>query len=438
MNIYIAHYHLHPGGVTRIIQSQIKSLKSSPEEISITLLCGDCQNPEMYENMGARVVIEPMLNYLYEKDLNNLDLPGLLRKMTVFFTDTLNRGDVLHFHNLNLGKNPVVTYAVHLLLNKDIKVLNHAHDFAEDRPANWKFLKTIIEEIFQQSLREILYPHHKNYHLAVINSFDLERLAGYEIPGNNLHWLPNPVEIPHLPQVKTKHEIKEKVHTKLHVDNSKKLITYPVRAIRRKNIGELILLSILFKDAQWSITQAPKNPQEIPEYEKWENFCSEYNLPVIFEAGEKVNFEDLLIASDFCITTSLREGFGMAYLEPWIYETPVIGRNLKHLTKDFIEKKVEFRGLYDTIMINFERQQVDFKDIIADNQRIYLKLLIQNEISSETIFEQNPMLKHLLDEAPEALIRKNKKAIEENFSLKEYGNKLSQIYQKSTGKAGEA
>ncbi len=435
MNIYIAHYHLHPGGVTRIIQSQIKSLKAQYKELSITLLCGDCQNPETYENIGARVIINPLLNYLYEKDLSNHKLPELLSKVNLFFSDTLNPGDILHFHNLNLGKNPVLTYAVHLLLEKDIRVINHAHDFAEDRPANWKFLKTIIEEIFQQNLREILYPHHKNYHLAVINSYDLQRLSGYEIPENNLHWLPNPVEIPQMPKEETKHEIKKKVQATLHVDSSNKLITYPVRAIRRKNIGEFILLSILFKDAQWCITQPPRNPQEISDYEKWKDFCLENQLPVLFEAGEKVNFEELLIATDFCITTSLREGFGMAYLEPWVYGTAVIGRNLKHLTKDFTNKNLKFTGLYDKIMIDFNRQQLDFKDIIADNQRVYLKQLIQNKISSDTIFEQNPKLNHLLDEVSQELIDKNQKAIEDNFSLKEYGNKLSQIYQKSIGKA---
>jgi len=125
----------------------------------------------------------------------------------------------------------------------------------------------------------------------------------------------------------------------------------------------------------------------------------------------------------------------MAYLEPWVYGTAVIGRNLKHLTKDFTNKNLKFTGLYDKIMIDFNRQQLDFKDIIADNQRVYLKQLIQNKISSDTIFEQNPKLNHLLDEVSQELIDKNQKAIEDNFSLKEYGNKLSQIYQKSIGKA---
>ncbi|MDT8394764.1 MAG: hypothetical protein RQ761_13055 [Bacteroidales bacterium] len=42
-NIAILHYHLHPGGVTSIIKSQVKSL-SNNGMFDIRVLSGDCQN----------------------------------------------------------------------------------------------------------------------------------------------------------------------------------------------------------------------------------------------------------------------------------------------------------------------------------------------------------------------------------------------------------
>jgi hypothetical protein len=60
MQIVIAHSHLNPGGVTRIIESQIKSL---PNE-SISVIVGSAQNSETIKDAGAELDIIEGLNYL--------------------------------------------------------------------------------------------------------------------------------------------------------------------------------------------------------------------------------------------------------------------------------------------------------------------------------------------------------------------------------------
>ncbi len=67
--------------------------------------------------------------------------------------------------------------------------------------------------------------------------------------------------------------MKADIVTRLGLDPEKKIITYPVRAIRRKNIGEFILLAVLFEGTcQFNITQAPKNPVGIAGIYAMEEF----------------------------------------------------------------------------------------------------------------------------------------------------------------------
>ena len=149
--------------------------------------------------------------------------------------------------------------------------------------------------------------------------------------GFNLKERYNPKE-----NIYDKTKAKTEICDQLNLEQNKLLITYPVRVIQRKNIGEFILLAALFNEnANFVVTQPPQNPVEIERYKKWVDFCKKEKINVTFEAGTKVDFEKLLIASDFCITTSYNEGFGMVYLEPWLLNTPVVGRDIDFISKDF-------------------------------------------------------------------------------------------------------
>ena len=75
-------------------------------------------------------------------------------------------------------------------------------------------------------------------------------------------------------------------------------------------------------------------------YNQWINFCNGNEIDIVFEAGKKVNFEKLLRGTDFCITTSYKEGFGMVYLEPWLLDTPVVGRDIDFYYPRFLKTMV--------------------------------------------------------------------------------------------------
>ena len=428
MQIIIAHSHLNPGGVTRIIESQLESL---PEN-DVKVLVGNCLRPDDIKDRGAELVVFEPLNYLEYRIYSDEEVNILLTEILHFFEKQLSTGSILHFHNLNLGKNPVVTYAVYLLAKRGVQVFNHAHDFAEDRPANYQFLKEIIEGNFKANLKEVLYPDFSNYHFGALNAFDVNRLVSYGVKQEKIEWLPNPVPYRNPAESEEKEAAKNAVCEALQLDDKKLLVTYPVRVIQRKNIGELILFSVLFADKiNFTVTQPPQNPLEIKIYNRWVDFCKKEKIDILFEAGNRVDFEQLLIASDFCITTSYKEGFGMVYLEPWLFRTPVVGRNIDYITADFINDGFYFPALYNFLKIPGYKE--DFKDISIDSQMKFITDVRNRFIQTEKIFEQNKHLVTLFEKVDASVIKKNSSIIKNNYSLKGYGIKLQNRYKKMVG-----
>lgn len=235
--------------------------------------------------------------------------------------------DVWHIHNHSLGKNPALTQEVSNLAMAGQKILLQIHDFAEDgRPDNYTNLG---------KLKQRLYPIGPHIHYAALNNRDFNFLKAAGIPEENLHLLPNAISP--LPNLKPQ------------TPNSKPLYVYPCRAIRRKNIGELLLWSAVMPNAKFAVTLAPKNPEVKPIYDAWVAFAEELDLNVEFDAGAKLSFEEMIAKADALITTSIAEGFGLAFLEPWLAGKPLVGRNLPEITADFEEHGLDLSQLYNRL-----------------------------------------------------------------------------------------
>ena len=61
---------------------------------------------------------------------------------------------------------------------------------------------------------------------------------------------------------------------------------------------------------------SPENPEWLAEHRRWEELIEELNLPAKLGIadGEEYSFSDLVGWSDFILTTSVAEGFGLSYL----------------------------------------------------------------------------------------------------------------------------
>ena len=426
MRIIILHYHLNPGGVTSIIGSQIQALKINDPDIHVTVLCGN--NSSTTEISGIEAITDESLNYAPDEK------PGAvtaveIKRIAAFIKQHLTKADILHCHNVNLGKNPALTATVYSLALEGYRIVNHCHDFAEDRPDRMDALRRAFAGGIG-SPDKIMYPLISGYQYIVINSCDLRRLSEH-VPRASIHLMPNPVT--GMADHHTSPALRSQLCSTLGLDPVKRICTYPVRAIRRKNLGEFLLLAMLYgKEMSFVVTQPPRNPAEIPGYLRWKLFSKKNRLNVKFEAGDAVPYEELIRISDFCITTSIKEGFGMVFLEPWLADTPVVGRDLPCTTDDLLGQGMILTGLYEAIRIETTEGIVDYPQLDIEAQEAYLNTLHQN-VARDTLLQVNPFLTNLFNKVPAEIIEKNKSIIKQRFSAEQYGKRLFAIYQGISG-----
>jgi len=431
MKIVILHNHLKTGGVTTVIKSQIQALARFAE-YDVSVLSGEATaSPDQF---GGIVEVESVLNYMdptrvYSKD----DVNRLLNSTTAILKSHVSEDALLHVHNLSLGKNPVLALAVARLAADGMKVVNHCHDFAEDRPANLAFLRKIISETMREDLHGVIYHDLPNYFYAMLTSSDGFRLKNLGVPEERLCLLPNPAALPE--RLEDHAEAKSKFFELLGVsDTSRALIVYPVRAIQRKNIGEFILLAALFKNsAEFAITLPPANPLEKPLYEQWREFA--YGLPcgnIHFAVGEKLPFQTIMSAADCCLTTSVREGFGMMYIEPWLFGKPIVGRDLSNVTVDFKCSGIEFPALYESLVITGDSGHcfADFAGLDVEAQKRFIAGVAERDELAARFLNDNPGLRNILHPVDATIIARNASVVKSVYSIEKYGDELNETYKK--------
>ena len=329
--------------MTRVVERAVESLGDRARCLFFT---GEAARGETPLQKKIREV--PNLGYATDKKFHALEL---LRRARGAFG---GEPDVWHIHNHCLGKNPSLTQEVSNLAMAGQKILLQIHDFAEDgRPDNYSNLG---------KLKKRLYPVAPHIHYAALNQRDFAFLRNAGIPEENLHLLPNPVSP--LSTTKLETPILEDPNSELQTPNpeplpvtqslkpkAQSLFVYPCRAIRRKNIGELLLWSALMPEAKFAVTLAPKNPEVKAIYDAWVSFATELELNVEFDAGAKSTFEEMIAKADALITTSIAEGFGLAFLEPWLADKPLVGRNLPEITGDFAKHGLDLSTLYNHLPV---------------------------------------------------------------------------------------
>lgn len=419
MHLFVLHHHLQTGGVTRVIQSQLKSYEQLDFE-SVTLITSRTEDSILqYPNQKFL----PELQYL-NRELTDSEREQIRLKILQFLIEQLSAkpNSILHIHNVNLGKNPILNLCIYELAQQGFAIVNHCHDFAEDnRPKNLEHLKAVIEVQYKLPLNEVLYS--KNIYYAVINRKDQDRLQQADIPISKILYLPNAID---LPQPIPPQEASNTLRETFHLDQQLPIFLYPVRVIRRKNIAELILFSCIFREkGYWMATQAPQNPEELPAYLDWKEFCHQNEIPLLFEVGQKLDFNLLMSGADIIITTSISEGFGMTFLEPWLYSKPVVGRDLPEITKDFKATGIQFPFLYQEL----KTESGEFSKLNLDQQKSWILKLKEDSTLAETWISQNSLDK-LFHAQQVSNIDHNIEVIQKNYSLSSYGKTLKGFYEK--------
>ncbi|MFU8892728.1 MAG: HAD family hydrolase [Luteolibacter sp.] len=326
MRVAIVHYHLRSGGVTRVIEETAAALT----ELGI-----------------EHVILADLVPGLgYGGETGPEALATALRAAAIA---TLGSApDVWIFHNPTLGKNRDIPCVIERFAREGEAILQHIHDLAEDgRPANFSNIPDPAR----------LHLTSPRVHHVFINARDRARFLEVGLSPDRAHHLPNPVatvgavvrpgfsSTPPPPQLVLKNE----------PTLASPLVFYPVRGIRRKNLGELCLFAALAPSGtRFAIGRAPENPEEISTHDFWRHFATTHELPVWFDVTDRLapfpdhpaDFQAWRDLSTHWITTSVAEGFGQTPAEAAASCKPLITRAL-----DTGFMPAVARGIYHKIRI---------------------------------------------------------------------------------------
>lgn len=335
MRIAILHYHLRPGGVTRVIEMAVEALKGQGLE---PLVISGESPPE-----GCRVrAVEVVEDLAY----GATSADGLMTGVDQACRRHWGAGaDLLHTHNHSLGKNLALPLAVRTWAREGRSLLLQMHDFAENgRPANYQFLRDGLGG--EQGLSQCLYPCGTRVAHGVLNS---EAAAVLRKAGGHAAFLPNPVCLPE--------GIRPALASEFGADS---LVVVPTRGIRRKNLGEVLLHAAAAEEGRlFLVTSSPAPGPERPAYDRWQAFARGLALPVLFDVAGQTgrSVYDFLAGGDLCLTTSIEEGFGMAFLEPWAAGKNLVGRDIPAITQDFKASGLCLDHLYASLDIELSKPE---------------------------------------------------------------------------------
>lgn len=433
MKIAFLHYHLKTGGVTTCLKQQVAALKDDCDMFVIT-----GEKPGEAFPVDTFHIPELAYSTLYRKPINPQDVA--VSVINAIQTRFNGPADILHVHNPILAKNKSFLKILKALQKRDITLFLQIHDFAEDgRPLSY-----FAEEYLTDC------------HYSVVNSRDYRILLKAGLKKEGLHQLFNTVNLPDSPST---------------FSDGGPYVVYPIRGIRRKNIGEAILLSLFFENKETLvITLPPNSPADVESYRDWRALSADHHLRVEFDAGLNRPFDAIVRSARYLLTTSITEGFGFSFLEPWLFEKCVWGRKLSDICCDFETNGVRLDHMYTQlnvpinwvgsegffkqwkrtiqntgklfdIQIDKDRIQSAYNFIIADGtidfgllnenyqRKIILKIL-SDKAHFQDLLKLNPFLLKIGKVPNEkAIVKINRNAVIRNYNMSLYRQKLLATYE---------
>jgi glycosyltransferase involved in cell wall biosynthesis len=434
LRIALVHYHLRRGGVSSVIRHQARTLRNAGVEV--LLIAGE-DAPEDVDFPFARVE-----NLGYDKPGNRETPPEKAGDLANGIIAAMKRhwgeeADIIHVHNPLIQKNSLLIPALKILGGRGLRLLLQNHDLAED---------------FRPDVYAGYTEYPENCHYAVINSRDHSYLRRSGLKPEGLHLIPNEVaELNAVPGL------------------NRTRYLYPVRAIRRKNIGEALLLSLYIPQGRTVAITLPPAEKDALMYRRWMDFAAEMELPMEFALGTDHSLEELLGTAVCALSTSIKEGFGFSFLEPWTAGRSIIGRRVDYVCKDFENAGVSYDSLYSEIKIPseyvppvmvrnkmessirkvyrafglevpahimrmmteelFSQDTLDFGRLDEEFQESIIRTIRHNRTAFRDAAALNPFLEKLADwKEDESLIRENRRIILENYGEERMSKILMDTY----------
>jgi glycosyltransferase involved in cell wall biosynthesis len=473
--VVIFHCHYERGGVTQVVENHVRALREHGQCERIILASGErCSGLSLETLQSVELINLEGFDYdpeeLIVTDLA-LRQQQMLRELKCRFADhgvTIDQA-FLHWHNHSLGKNTAVPGVIQSLASEGWRILLQVHDFAEDnRPENYGRLVSAMQAVSKQEVDQYLYPQHERLHYATLTRADAVVLRQVGVTLDCLHCLPNSVAVPPGESL-SKEDARRKVLKVLELPDEARWSLYPVRGIRRKNIGELLLLARWGYDNRYmGLTLKPTTPMEQRSYNRWKHVAAEVSTRTVFDAGESsdLTLRENVLAADYVVSTSVAEGFGMAFLEPWLLGRGVIARRLNTVADDFEKCGVDLQSFYNSIPIPGSRswirecrreildaqtqawshlpaafhpmlgrsvsdevETLDFAKLIPQRQIKVLRRM-ENDRGFELAAKEfsGPLIKSLNEEFSDSVLHSNAEVVTEKYGSICSGEALIQLY----------
>jgi glycosyltransferase involved in cell wall biosynthesis len=365
LRLVIVHYHFRPGGVRRVIELATPNLVAHwPERIrGVILATGEAPDPawlqafrKQLRGTPVKVVVQPTFGYVSEqapdhRRLRRRVVDGLMELIAETRHDTC----LIWAHNLGLGRNldlaHELTFTCHCC---GIPLMAHHHDwwfenrwhhFAAMREPGFRKLASVATAVLAGSPRIC--------HVA-INQADAAVLEKH-FPGL-AGWLPNPVERAAPPSAARVQATRDWLKKQLGEDAPVWLL--PCRLLRRKNLGEALLLACWLRPEAWLVTTGGVSSAEEQAYADALSSAAQAQgwrlRPGILEEDEiqKPSVPELMAASEAVLLTSLQEGFGLAYLEAAAMGRPLLARELPNIAPDLAKFGFTFPQRYREVSVD--------------------------------------------------------------------------------------
>ena len=378
----LVHYHLRPGGVTTVVREQARILTNLGQPVII--ISGEAP-PAESEPWPVPVQVIPELAYRAQP-LPQQSLESAVQQLG----DMAGPQGILHFHNPTLGKNPSWMPMVNRLASGGQALLLQIHDFGED--GRWPAGGEPMDHA-------TCYPRGERIRWLVLHPDDRALLLASGLEENEVALLPNPVSVPGygtLPRAR----------------DGKFRVLYPARGIRRKNLGEFLLLAAL-APSSWElrITLPPIGAAQERHFRRWVKWREKLGIRALLGMGTGD------VRPDLVISTSVLEGFGYSFAEPWLADVPATGRypgrwlvapdgeplphapglyRAIHIPVRWIRGHVVQRAIANTlpgqrerllVEKKFRNGRIDFADLPESEQRHVLRRILEDpEAARREIF----------------------------------------------------
>jgi hypothetical protein len=409
---------------------------------------------------------------------------SLIEKLVLLLQAELKGCDVVIVENASVGAHPAFNVAIQRLLAGDAlkktRFCFRVHDLAFSRPANLAAIQE-MSAYSGLSVNQLLLPDRPGTDHLVVNRTDAFMLFALGLNQEHIHYLPNPVDISLAGGQELAGELRQAMEKRGWAKPGEHLLIYPVRGVPRKNITEALLLTrflnltasglggiphALQPDGPYRLMIAIR-PQDCSGSGYADQLC-EFVESTGFEAriglDELVGPDCRVTASDqdqrrygvaelyatgaAAISTSVMEGFGFGFLEPWCAGLVAVGRRLP-VMDDFVRVGMRMDHFYRRLVV----EDRDFPELFEPEPSVFVP--VSNDYDSAAVKKRLDFIQGLdaghnlghfvtanrwaIDKMLEALVRPrrlvehNRERVFDSFSIKGLAPKLAALLSGGTG-----